>query len=296
MSSSSRVWLITGTSSGFGLETARLALAKGDRVVATLRRPEVLNDFAAQYPASQILVLRLDVSKPGEIKEAFAQAKAVFGRIDVVFNNAGYAVVGEAEGVPAETARAMFNVNYWGAVGVSQEAVRFFREENVPQGGRLIQNSAGMGLVTLPTFAFYSSSKHALEGFTETLEKELDPTWNIKITSVLCGGFVTDFSGSVQLSPPHPAYKGGANAATAMREGMLKLVDAGTRVEEQKKLGFSDASKAVKKIYELSELTSPPLRLLLGKDVNRGVRQYIAQLTKEADAYESWSDNLEYDH
>ena len=105
-------------------------------------------------------MLRLDVSKPGEIKEAFAKAKAAFGRIDVVFNNAGFAVAGEAEGVPAEAARAMFDVNYWGAVEVSQEAVRFFREENVPQGGRLIQNSAGMGLVTLPTFAFYSSSKH----------------------------------------------------------------------------------------------------------------------------------------
>ncbi|KAM5540092.1 hypothetical protein V8D89_006232 [Ganoderma adspersum] len=292
---SSRVWFITGASSGFGLEAARLALAKGDRVVATLRRPEVLNDFAAQHPASQLLVLRLDVSKPGEIKEAFAKAKAAFGRIDVVFNNAGCAVAGEAEGVPVEAARAMFDVNYWGAVDVSQEAVRFFREENVPQGGRLIQNSAGMGLVTLPTFAFYSSSKHALEGFTETLEKELDPTWNIKITSVLCGGFLTEFKGSVQLFPPHPAYKGGANAATAMREGMLRFLDAGS-VEEQKRLGFSDASKAVQKIYQLSELASPPLRLLLGKDINKGVREYIAQLTKEADVYESWSDNLEHDN
>ena len=87
-------------------------------------------------------------------------AKAAFGRVDVVFNNAGYGVAGEAEVVPLEPARAMFDVNFWGAVAVSQEAVRFFREENVPQGGRLIQNSAGMGLVTLPTFAFYSSSKH----------------------------------------------------------------------------------------------------------------------------------------
>ena len=119
-------------------------------------------------------MLRLDVSKPGEIKQAFAQAKAAFGRIDVVFNNAGFAVAGEAEGVPVEAARAMFDVNYWGAVEVSQEAVRFFREENVPQGGRLIQNSAGMGLVTLPTFAFYSSSKHGerSSGFFERKRRE----------------------------------------------------------------------------------------------------------------------------
>ena len=111
---------------------------------------------------------------------------------------------------------------------------------------------------------------------------------------MLCGGFLTDFKGSVQLFPPHPAYKDGANAAAAMRGGMLRFLDAGS-VEEQKKLGFSDASKAVQKIYQLSELESPPLRLLLGKDINKGVREYIAQLTREVDAYESWSDNLEHD-
>ena len=88
---------VTGTSSGFGLEMARLALANGERVIATLRKPEVLNDFASQYTSQQLLVLRLDVSQPAEITAAFAKAKAAFGRVDVVFNNAGYAVAGEAE-------------------------------------------------------------------------------------------------------------------------------------------------------------------------------------------------------
>ena len=139
---------------------ARIALANGERVVATLRKPEVLSDFASKYTAEQLLVLRLDVSKPDEIKAAFAKAKATFGRIDVVFNNAGYAVAGEVEAIPDQPAQAMFDVNFWGAVHVSQEAVRFFREENSPQGGRLIQNSAGVGLVTLPTLGFYGSAKH----------------------------------------------------------------------------------------------------------------------------------------
>ena len=139
---------------------ARVALTNGERVVATLRKPEVLNDFAAQYTSEQLLVLRLDVSKPDEIKAAFAKAKEAFGRIDVVFNNAGYAVAGELEGVPDKSARMMFEVNFWGAAHVSQEAVRFFREENKPQGGRLIQNSAGVGLVTMPTFGYYTATKH----------------------------------------------------------------------------------------------------------------------------------------
>nr|VWO98277.1 Uncharacterized protein [Ganoderma boninense] len=90
------------------------------------------------YTAEQLLVLRLDVSKSDEIKAAFVIAKEVFERVDVVFNNAGYAVAGELEGMPDEPARTMFEVDFWGATHVSQEAVRFFRDENEPQGGRLI--------------------------------------------------------------------------------------------------------------------------------------------------------------
>ncbi len=139
---------------------ARCALAHGDRVVATLRKPEDLDDFKAKYTPEQLLVLRLDVSKLDEIKPAFAKAKEVFGRIDVVFNNAGYVVLGEAEAIPDEPARALFDVNFWGAVHVSQEAVRFFREENSPQGGRLIQNSATAGLAAPPIMGFYCAAKH----------------------------------------------------------------------------------------------------------------------------------------
>ena len=139
---------------------ARVALTNGERVVATLRKPEVLNDFAAQYTSEQLLVLRLDVSKPDEIKAAFAKAKEAFGRSDVVFNNAGYAVAGELEGVPDKSARMMFEVNFWGSAHVSQEAVRFFREENKPPGGRLLPNSAGVGLVTMPRFGYYPATKH----------------------------------------------------------------------------------------------------------------------------------------
>ena len=106
------------------------------------------------------MVLKLDVSKPEEIVDAFTAAKEKFGRIDVVFNNAGYAVAGELEGMPDEPARAMFEVDFWGAAHVSQEAVRFFREENTPQGGYLIQNSASAALTTVPTFGFYSAAKH----------------------------------------------------------------------------------------------------------------------------------------
>nr|VWO98273.1 Zn(2)-C6 fungal-type domain-containing protein [Ganoderma boninense] len=184
----------------------------------------------------------------------------------------------------------MFDVNYWGAVHVSQEAVGFFREENSPQGGRLIQNSAGVGLVTLPTLGFYASTKHTLEGFTETLHKELNPAWNIEVSFVLFGGFVTEFAtGSFQMIPQHSAYADNTNAAAVFRR-----MFSGSTVESQKKLGFGDPAKGIQKVYELSKLENPPLRLLLGKDINQYVKEYIAQLTKEVDEYEAWSDNLGY--
>lgn len=151
---------VTGASSGFGFEMARCALERGDRVVATLRKPSVLESFASKYPETQLVLVKLDVSNHGEIKQAFHRAKEAFGRVDIVFNNAGYVVAGEAEAIPDDLARQMFEVNFWGAVHVSQEAVRFFRDENQPQGGHLIQNSAAVGIVSYPNMAFYGAAKH----------------------------------------------------------------------------------------------------------------------------------------
>ena len=152
--------IVTGASSGFGRLMVELALLKGEAVIATLRNPDVLCDLTAQYGSEKLLLVKLDVTRSDDIEAAFLKAKEKFGRIDVVFNNAGYIVAGEAEAIPDEPARDMFEVNFWGAAHVSQEAVRFFRDENEPQGGRLIQTSAGVGLFSVPTAAFYGAAKH----------------------------------------------------------------------------------------------------------------------------------------
>jgi NAD(P)-dependent dehydrogenase (short-subunit alcohol dehydrogenase family) len=135
-----------------------LVLKKGDIAVATLRTPAALAGLAAQWPPDRLCVLELDVTRAEDVARAFAEAKRAFGRIDVVFNNAGIVLVGEVEGTPDRAARDLFEVNFWGAATVSREAVRFFREENNPPGGRLLQNSSVAGYNATPVYGFYAAS------------------------------------------------------------------------------------------------------------------------------------------
>lgn len=147
---------VTGASSGFGKALIEVLLRKGDTVVATLRKPSVLTYLTEQYPPSQLLLLTLDVTRPADITAAFARTEEVFGRLDVVFNNAGTGICGEVEATPDADARALFNVNFWGAVDVSRAAVKFFREVNPPgKGGLLLQNSSISGFTGTPSLAFY---------------------------------------------------------------------------------------------------------------------------------------------
>ncbi|KAG2124233.1 hypothetical protein DEU56DRAFT_827810 [Suillus clintonianus] len=160
---SPKVWFITGTSSGFGRLMTEHALNQGDIVVATLRKPEVLADLTARYPADKLLVLKVDVTKQEDIDEAFARTREAFGRLDVVDNNAGYGIVGEIEGTPVDKARELFETNFWGATNVSRAAVKFFREVNEPgKGGIILQVSSAAGFYVLPGLGYYAAVKHGM--------------------------------------------------------------------------------------------------------------------------------------
>lgn len=154
-------YLVTGSSSGFGRSLVELALAKGDNVLATCRKPSVLDSLKAEFASSRLVVQALDVTKPADISNAFVKAKEAFGRVDVVFNNAGYGLLAEVEGTPDDVARQVFETNFWGAANVNREAVRFFREANAAgAGGRLIVMSSFVGLRPLPCSGYYTASKH----------------------------------------------------------------------------------------------------------------------------------------
>ncbi|EKM52043.1 uncharacterized protein PHACADRAFT_187404 [Phanerochaete carnosa HHB-10118-sp] len=271
--SSARVWLVTGSSSGFGREVVKLALKNGDKVVATLHKPSELDDLQAMYPPSQLLVVQLDVTKKA------------FGKVDIVFNNAGLSAVAETEGTPDDVARIMFEVNFWGAANVGREAVRFFREENAPgAGGRLLTLGSSLGFQPFPVMSYYSASKHAIDGLVASLAAELDPKWNIKITLICPVFFRTSLMDKGVSIAAHPAYV----EATG---GYRKYVDAAFHSSLSTKIG--DPKKAAQKIFELSKPTAePPLRLFLGKGARGLVDAKIATMTKDADVYASWSDDL----
>lgn len=138
------------------------ALSQGEIVVATDIKPEGLAPLKTQYP-DQILVIKVDVTKEDEIKTAFSQAVTEYGRIDVVFNNAGFIVIGEVEGTPMANAKETFDVLFWGAMHVSVEAIKVFREVNGPElGGRLITTTSLMGLLGGPTSGYYAAAKHGM--------------------------------------------------------------------------------------------------------------------------------------
>lgn len=138
-------------------------MEQGDSVVATSRTAAHLVSFESKAPPERLLTIRLDVTKSEEVAKGFAAAKEKFGRIDVVFNNAGYALSGELEGIPVEAARRNFEVNFWGSTQVSLEAIKFFREVNGPGvGGRLLVTGSLMGLMSLPCVGYYVATKHGM--------------------------------------------------------------------------------------------------------------------------------------
>ena len=151
---------VTAASAGFGRSLVELILKGGDIAVATLRAPSALDDLKQAYDESQLLVLPLDVTNVEQIKSAFQTATDKYGRIDFVYNLAGRGLVAEVEGTQEDEARAVFEVNFWGATRISNEAVRVFREVNKPQGGHLFVISSLVGIRPMAGTGFYAASKH----------------------------------------------------------------------------------------------------------------------------------------
>ncbi|TLS26384.1 hypothetical protein PpBr36_04755 [Pyricularia pennisetigena] len=214
------VWFITGCSSGIGKSLAKLLLQHATyRVVATARKPSTLADLAVPGAEDRLFATALDVTSPESIDAAVAATLSRFGRIDVLINNAGYGLFGDAEASRREDELKLFETNLWGPVALSKHAVRIMREENPKTGsiGGVIINVSSMGgFITVPSHTFYHASKFALEGFTQGFAKEMRPEWNIHFCIAEPGGVQTEFGNNVNRGVRHPAYEAPDTPARAI--------------------------------------------------------------------------------
>jgi NAD(P)-dependent dehydrogenase (short-subunit alcohol dehydrogenase family) len=180
-----RVWLITGASSGLGRALAEAALGAGDRVIATARDPQRLDELTGRY-RGQAIAARLDVTDADEARAAVDDGLAAFGRLDIVVNNAGYGLFGALEELPADELRREFETNVFGALNVTRAALHQLRRQ---RSGHIVQISSLEGITPIAAGeAAYAATKFAVEGLAEALAKEIAHL-GIKVTIVEPGRF-----------------------------------------------------------------------------------------------------------
>ncbi|BDO41039.1 SDR family oxidoreductase [Cellulomonas sp. NTE-D12] len=241
-----KTWFITGTSRGFGREWAVAALQRGDRVAATARDVSTLDDLVERF-GDAVLPIQLDVTDRDADLAAVAQAHQHFGRLDVVVNNAGYGQFGFIEELSEAELRDQLETNLFGAFWVTQAALPYLREQG---GGHIVQVSSIGGIVAAPGIGAYHASKWALEGFSESLAREV-AGFGIHVTLVEPGGFATDFAGpSARQAAPLPAYEEAHAQAAAWRA--TRVADRGNP---------RDTAEALLRVVDAE---NPPLRVFFG--------------------------------
>lgn len=244
----SRTWLITGASRGFGRALAEAVLEAGDRLVATARRPEQLDPLVTLY-GDRVLPVALDVTDVAAARRAVQSAVDVFGTLDVVVNNAGYANSAPIEEMAEDDFRAQFEANFFGVVNVTRAALPVLRAQ---RSGTFVQFSSLGGRVGgTPGMGAYQSAKFAVEGFSEVLANEVAP-FGVRVVIVEPGAFRTDWQGSsMELHAVGPDYEETVGAMNKYRSE-----NNGTQP--------GDPVRAAKVLIDVVNDDDPPRRLLLG--------------------------------
>jgi NAD(P)-dependent dehydrogenase (short-subunit alcohol dehydrogenase family) len=240
-----RTWLVTGCSTGFGRALAELLLARGEQVVVTARKPEVLDWLVAAHEM-RALALGLDVTRAEEVAGAVEAARQRFGTIDVLVNNAGCGQVGTVEDTPIEAARAALETNFLGALAMMKAVLPEMLER---RSGQIVNIGSVAGRIGFPALGYYSASKFALSGLSESLAAELSPL-GIKVTLAELGPFATDFTRSMAIVPPSPHY----DLAALGREAGNSEWGTG-----------NDPREGAEALLAALDHPSPPRRLILGQ-------------------------------
>ncbi|MEM9340869.1 MAG: oxidoreductase [Bacteroidota bacterium] len=267
---SDKTWLITGCSSGFGKELVKIVAEKGGKVIGTVRKKEQVQTLEAINPGL-VKGIVLDVQDQKSIDEAAKVVESVYGRLDVLVNNAGYGTLGPVEEISNEEMLRQFDVNVFGAVRMMKFALPFMRRQ---KSGRILNITSIAGLQGYPGVGIYNGSKFALEGIGEALAAETRHL-GIYVTNVEPGPFRTDWAG--RSATYNESSIGDYEGSAAKNMDSIKNV-SGNQV--------GDPVKAAKAMFELAILENPPVHLPLGGPAYKRVRMKLEEFEKEVADFE----------
>ena len=269
----SKLFFITGVSSGFGRALAEEALKAGHRVAGTVRNQQAKQEFDALVPGRSTGWI-LDVTDFDAIAPLADIVERETGPVDVLVNNAGYGHEGIMEESPLSEVLHQFDVNVFGAVAVIKAFLPVFRAR---RAGHILNVTSMGGFITMPGISYYCGSKFALQGISETLTKELKP-FNIAVTAIQPGSFRTDWAGRSMVRSPR---------SISDYDPLFGPI----RETREKRSGHQpgDPQKAARAILQLIDSPAPPASLLLGSDAVTYVREKLQQMSADIDAWEEIS-------
>ena len=271
MNRNNPVWLITGCSTGFGRELAKLVLARGWRAVVTARDPSTVADIVEGHD-ERALVMPLDVTQRAQIDKVVAATKQRFGSIDVLVNNAGYGYLAAIEEGEDAAVRAMFDANVFGLIDMTKAVLPIMREQ---RSGLIVNVSSIGGITSFAATGYYHGTKYAVEGISESLATEVKPL-GIDVLIVEPGPFRTNWAGQ---SIKQSATRIDAYAATAGERRKQTEARSGNQA--------GDPVRAAQAIIDAALSDTPPLRLLLGKTALELARKKLDLLSKDFNTWES---------
>ena len=276
----SKVWMITGSTRGIGLEIARAALAAGEQVVATGRDPAQITAALGSENA-RLLSLELDVTVPRHAISAAEAAQVRFGRIDVLVNNAGYGQLGMFEESSPVEVEQQFRVNVFGSMDVTRAVLPLMRQQ---RSGHIFTITSIGGLRGGAAASLYCATKFALEGWSESLAAEV-ADFGIHVTAVEPGFFRTDFLDSTSV-------RYGSVNIPDYREASKKVRDF---YDERSHQQAGDAAKLAGTLLQLAAAEKPPLHFLAGTDAIGVLQARIQQDQRQLAEWQALSSSTDYD-
>lgn len=262
-----KVWFITGSSRGFGKIWTQAALKRGDKVAATARDISSIATLKEAY-GDQVLILELDVTNVSQVQNAITRSNEYFGRLDIVFNNAGYSLVGTIEESGTDEVKALYETNIIGPVHVIQAALPILRAQGY---GHILGTSSAVGIYSNPLIGYYCSSKFAFEAIHDSLAKEV-AAFGIKVTLIEPGAYNTEFGSTESLKIASKKLSDYDDLKNQLMKNLQKL-------ERGNPLATTNA------IFAVVDADNPPLRLLLGKNDLPHIQQIYSERIQE---WETW--------